>query len=234
MNLALPQYANHLSYISNPDFHTPMFVLKLFNMKIRSTVLKNSCQILNGNRYLHDLPRALNRLNFAAAAQAYNNGNQTLQNQAAQNLFQSVDSIAKALPHTDQAAKRARGWMNSLQHHFGLGGIFLTVTPDDENSFLVTTYSMHDKNSVAINVQQLSTDELENRGRLRKQIRLKFPGITSLAFQYVLDIVLEEVVGWDIKHNRPTGKPGLFGLPLAFGGAIEEQGRSTLHVHLVI
>ena len=234
MNLDLAQYARHLSFISNPLFHSLMFVLKLFNMKIRSTLLKTACQILNGNRKLYDLPGALYKLNFAAAAHAYSSGNRSLHNQTAQAMFAGVDSITKALPHTDEAAKRARGWMTSLQHHFGLGGMFITVTPDDENSFLVSAYSMRDRNGKAFDVNRLSAEELQKRAKLRRQTRIEFPGITSLAFEYVLNIVLEEVIGWDVKKNRATGKPGLFGIPIAYGGAIEEQGRTTLHVHLII
>ena len=39
LKIDLTSYAEHLSLLSNPNFHTPMFVLKLFNMKLRSTIL---------------------------------------------------------------------------------------------------------------------------------------------------------------------------------------------------
>ena len=42
------------------------------------------------------------------------------------------------------------------------------------------------------------------------------------------------MIGWDVSKGKPTEKPGLFGIPIAFGGAIEEQGRTTLHVHFII
>ena len=58
----------------------------------------------------------------------------------------------------------------------------------------------------------------------RAEVRIGFPGIIVLNFKYILDIIVELVIGWDVKNNQPTGKPRLFGIPKAYGGAIEEQG----------
>ena len=117
---------------------------------------------------------------------------------------------------------------------FGLGGVFLTVTPDDENSFLVTAYSQVDNQGNAINIDNLTDYELRQRAKKREETRIKFPGITALNFERIVDIVLDEVVGWDRKNNCARSEPGLFGIPLAYGGAIEEQGRMTLHIHLIV
>jgi hypothetical protein len=124
--------------------------------------------------------------------------------------------------------------MATLQNHFGLGGIFLTVTPDDENTFLVTAYSQIDKKGKPIDISNLTSEQLNVQAEQRKQVRLKFPGITALNFEYALDVVIKEVIGWDVSKGKPTEKPGLFGVPIAYGGAVEEQGRTTLHVHFII
>ena len=52
-------------------------------------------------------------------------------------FLDAVDAIAQAVPHTNEAAKRARRDGEAHQHHFGMASYFLTVTPDDDNSFLV-------------------------------------------------------------------------------------------------
>lgn len=44
----------------------------------------------------------------------------------------------------------------------------------------------------------------------------------------------EEVVGWDMWHNQPAEKPGLFGKGHAFSPSVEEQGRKTLHGHMIL
>ena len=42
------------------------------------------------------------------------------------------------------------------------------------------------------------------------------------------------MIGWDIAEGKPTQKPGLFGVCRAFGSTVEEQGRTSLHVHFII
>jgi hypothetical protein len=67
--IELSEYAQHLTRISEPVFHTPMFVLKLFNMKLRAEILRNLCQKLNGDRSLWDLRNNLCMLDFSSAVQ---------------------------------------------------------------------------------------------------------------------------------------------------------------------
>jgi hypothetical protein len=48
----------------------------------------------------------------------------------------------------------------------------------------------------------------------------------------VLAIVIEEVIGWDLKVKAPRKDiAGLFGVPEAFTASMEEQGRKTLYSH---
>ena len=74
--------------------------------------------------------------------------------------------MQRALPHTDAAARRARQWMDACQHNFGLGGVFLTVTPDDENSFLVTAYAGVD-NCAGPNLESINEETLKANAKLR-------------------------------------------------------------------
>ena len=51
----------------------------------------------------------------------------------------------------------------------------------------------------------------------------------------VLDIIIEEVIGWNIKKGTAREDvPGLFGVPQAFTAMIEEQGCRTLHTHIQV
>ena len=181
-----------------------------------------------------NLRNDLSLLNFSSAAAAKAEHGKVTGDKISRNLIRGLESVQKGLPHSDAAARRARQHMATLQNHFGLGGIFLTVTPDDENTFLITAYSQVDKKGKPINISNLTSEQLNAQAEKRKEVRLKFPGITALNFEYVLDVVIREVIGWDVSKGKPTGKPGLFGIPIAFGGAVEEQGRTTLHVHFIV
>jgi hypothetical protein len=65
----------------------------------------------------------------------------TRNNDHGRQFLNAVDTIAGAVPHTNESAKRARRDAEAIQHHFGIPTYFLTIVPDDDNSFLVQIYS---------------------------------------------------------------------------------------------
>jgi hypothetical protein len=139
-HIELAEYAEHLSYLSQPQFHHPLFVLKLFNMKLRGKMLRSACQQLGGRRSVASLRSQLDPVNLSNAAAATQHG-QTVGSWASHQFIRSVDAMSRALPHTNDAAKQARGKIESMQHNFGLPGIFFTVTPDDVKCYLIQVYS---------------------------------------------------------------------------------------------
>ena len=84
-----------------------------------------------------------------------------------------------------------------------------------------------------IPADQLDDAELSYRAKKRTQLRLKYPGLCALFFEYALNTVIFEVLGWNVKTNIQEHS-GLFGKIDAFTCTIEEQGRSTLHAHFLI
>jgi len=233
VNWSLEQYVRHVSYLSNPMFHRPLFVLKMFNVQLRAKILTNASRQISHNQKILSLRDNVTLAALNQGGKAFISGHH-VENQHCYQLFKSIQAINKALPHSDGAAARARQHMEALQHKFGLGGMFLTVTPDDENSFFVTLHAQVDAIGKPIDVTNLSNEELKIRSKMRCATRIKYPGITALAFETFLDVVLNCVIGWNTMENVPHEKPGLFGTPLAYGGAVEEQGRSTLHLHIIV
>ena len=120
-----------------------------------------------------------------------------------------------------------------MQHYLGSGSVFLTVTFDDDNSLLMQVLS-DKKVDDDTDLETLTDTDFRQRRRDRRQIRLKYPGVAAIHFEILLDILLEEVVGWSIRKDESTGVPELFGSCKALVFAIEEQGRKTLHVHMTI
>ncbi len=62
---------------------------------------------------------------------------------------------------------------------------------------------------------------------LRKWQRLAYPGACTIAYEHLLQIVIECLLGWDPKTQ--TGN--VFGMIAACACADEEQGGKTLHSH---
>ena len=150
-------------------------------------------------------------------------------------FMQLVQTVTKALPHTDGAARKARGDIEAMCCHFGHPSYFLTVTFDEINGIEMQAYTGID---IDINcttmINNLSKEELRKKAIWRKEISDKFPGYSAYYFSQLLDIVTEVIVGWDFKNNKPTEVGGLFGKPTAVSETIEEQSRTRLHVHILI
>jgi hypothetical protein len=66
------------------------------------------------------------------------------------------------------------------------------------------------------------------------QLGLKKPGVCAF-FEIMIDIVFKDVIGWDKKENIATSvNGGIFGKVNAVSMAIQEQGRRTLHAHILL
>jgi hypothetical protein len=75
---------------------------------------------------------------------------------------------------------------------------------------------------------------LASRAVERKQLRLNHPGLGALNFEALLELVSEEVIGWNMRDHVRTEDIGLFGECEGVAAAMEEQGRQTVHVHFSI
>jgi hypothetical protein len=109
-----------------------------------------------------------------------------------------------------------------MQHNFGMPTHFLTVTPDDDNSILLQVYSHIDIDINTSATDEKDSAEIEKNARKRTELRIKYPGIAATIFEDILHVVIETVIGWDLKTGKP--KIGLYGTPLALSSTIEEQG----------
>ena len=230
-NIDLPSFLEHLSRKSQTKFQTPLFQLIMYSMLSRTRLLRTSCLQLRNKVNAETLAQGFDAKDFSRAAKGRSNRKRR-GTKASNILLDAVDATARDLPHTKEGSKKGRSSMEAMHHHFGMGSVFLTVTFDDENSFNIQVLS-----GIEIDddtpIEDLSDKELAERASRRQSLRVEFPGIAALNFEMMLDILLEEVIGWDIDLNEST-KVGLFGEVLAMAFAVEEQGRKTLHAHFIL
>jgi hypothetical protein len=235
-DIDISEYIKYLSFQSQPQFHRELFTLILYNMEIKQTMVKTAgwkvrnkadANVLANELTMEDVDDAINATRYARGT----SNNSILRGRK---LLGSIDTICKTIPHTNEAARRARRDAETLQHHFGCPTFFLTVTPDDDNSYLVQVYSQHIIDNTE-NISQLSDQVLFERAKERTQLRIRFPGICAYFFEMALDIIIQDVIGWDLKKRKPIeDAEGLFGKVNAFSVSVEEQGRHTLHAHILI
>jgi Helitron helicase-like domain at N-terminus len=149
-------------------------------------------------------------------------------------LLGAIDTMCRTIPHTNEAAKKARRQVECLQHHFGSPTFFLTVTPDDDNHMLVQIYAGHILNG-AVDVNEQSDESVLALSKEKTNLRIKFPGVCAFFFDIALDLVIHDVLGWDKqKKERLEDVTGIFGPLDALSVSIEEQGRRTLHAHILV
>jgi hypothetical protein len=66
---------------------------------------------------------------------------------------------------------------------------------------------------------------------IRKLLRVQNPGACARMFDSLHQIVIKELIGWS--DNKQT-HVGIFGKIIAFSDAVEEQGRTSLHSHIIL
>ena len=90
--------------------------------------------------------------------------------------------------------------LESLQHRFGIATLFITISPDDENNFLIQVWCSEDiKHNTFYNDDNL----LHMKAKECISLQVNFPGICALFFEEVLDVVIYELFGWDLVEEAP-------------------------------
>lgn len=229
------QYIKHLSNLSQPQFHKDRFTLILYNMTLKRHMLETATWRVRNKVTASQVSSELTNEDLTKALRQKENNTIGLNcNTSAHSFIKAVDAIAGSIPHSNGATRRARRDAETYHHHFGFPSFFLTVTPDDENSYLVSVYSEKEDAEINKQVSEMTQEEIDASCNLRHSLRIEFPGICALFFDRVLDIVIQDVVGWDDINNCASLNGGLFGQSIAYIAAVEEQGRRTLHAHILI
>ena len=229
----LEPFLGHLSLISQAVFQYPMFQLVTYSLVSKLRLLRRSRFQLRDEQSASALASGVLAADVRRTARARQAGDRTAGTVASRTLLDGVDGLSRGLPHTNEAASAGRARGESMQHLFGIPTVFLTVTFDDENSLLMQVLSGFQIDGDE-HICDLSDEQLGNRATLRKELRLNHPGLGALNFEMLFQIVMEDVVGWDMRRNCATDVAGLFGKCQAVTVAMEEQGRLTVHAHLCI
>lgn len=229
----LEAFVKHLSKKSDRVFQTPLFQLILYSLKCKARLLALSRLQLKTKVDAKNIAEGFSGQDFSEACRGRRNGEYNRGSKVSKKVLDAVDAVAKALPHTADCAKKGRTCIESMMHYLGNGSLFLTATPDDENSILIQVLS-----DVRIDgderAEDLTDDDLASRAKQREQIRFEYPGIAAMNFDAMLDVLFEEAICWDRDNKCPNGKKGLFGEVEGVAYAVEEQGRKTLHCHIIL
>ena len=224
-------FVNHLTRHGLPQMHQGLFVLRLYNIGLKKNMIKKASQVIDNGNEAELLVNGVDPddLERASKAMAKNTTGGSL---ASRLYLQKVKAVAGSLAHSNEAAGQACMNMESMHHNLGGPHVFCTATMDDENTILMQIYAreyIDDEQDIG----SLPDDVLKERAKARSELRIKYPGLAATVFEDILEIIMAEVIGWDTVKNESTGKRGLYGTCFACTYSVEEQGRLTLHAHII-
>jgi hypothetical protein len=232
---ALEQYIEYLIDRATPTFQTPTLLLILCNVVFRNRIMRRSCWQVTAKTsdelFVQNVA-TLDPSRLSHAIEAEINGTSNFDN-TSKDLLQSIRTVCRALPHTNEAARDARGNIYSLMQCFGLPAIFFTVSPDDLHNLRMQIYFNNpwDLGKDFINI---SDEEMKATYNKRVEFRIAYPGYGAYDFEQVIATVIKHVIGWDISKGKSCEFGGLFGIAEAFNATVEEQGRKSLHAHFAV
>jgi hypothetical protein len=67
----------------------------------------------------------------------------------------------------------------------------------------------------------------------RSKLRIDNPGTCAREYNPIMQIIMEALIGWDFKEGKQSFF-GIFGEVLGWSDTTEEQGRKTLHSHILL
>ena len=177
-SIDIGRYIEHLSHISIKYFQCELFILQLYNvimkqwkLRFASFRIRNSTSVENfaKNLDLEDMRDILN--------QRKRNGSSSfgsIRYSSSSQFIHPIDAITKALPHTNASARKNKNVGEYLQHHFGIATLFTTISPDDENNFLIQVWSGED---VQDNTFYNDDNVLCSKAKEHTNLGINFPGI---------------------------------------------------------
>jgi hypothetical protein len=226
------EYYQWLLRLSLPNMHRAEFILIIHNMFERNravltsflrakTEIGSSSQAeLFADMSSEDLQNAARRSNIF-------DGERT----CGQIFLQAMNAVTKGMAHSQGAAAWARSEMFAFCTHFGLPGLFFTVTPDDTCNWRIQIMR-YGNLTMPSDINDMEASEVLSKYEVCSETRANFPGLCAYDFANVINLVIRYVIGWNKETN--TAENGAFGKISAFYGAVEEQARKTLHVHFIV
>jgi hypothetical protein len=136
-------------------------------------------------------------------------------------ILQHVELVSSAV-HGSRASKRLRrNEIRSMLMHSGLALWFITISPCDWKSPISLYFAGEKLDVLSEGTGHLAYPYLQRRVASNPVACARF-------FNFMVSNFINKVLGFDNKS------PGLFGPVDSYYGTVEEQGRLSLHLHLLV
>ena len=132
----------HYLHLSLPQMHRPDFVLVVAAMHNRMSAFNSGFIKAKSKFDGAEVASNVSQLSMKEVEEAAKRKDSNLRvSGPANQLLNSISASCRPVGHSNEAAAEGRKKFFALSDYFGESSIFLTVTPDDENSFRVKMFS---------------------------------------------------------------------------------------------
>jgi hypothetical protein len=142
-----------------------------------------------------------------------------------------VSSAKSRIWGTNDERTKNREKAFAMQAYFGLPSLFVTLTPDLNSSYRLTSYAGELINTDILGINDYS--QLPTRS-VQYQIATRNPYACAKLFDRIVTLVLSDLIGFDEKLGMSTKDGGIFGHVRAYAGSVETQGTGNLHFHFLL
>jgi hypothetical protein len=138
-------------------------------------------------------------------------------------LLQCLDLVGGFVMGSEHSRRRMQQEIMALMQRHNLPDFFITLNPGDLHSRLVLNF-----HGLKIDLEsQFPGTEIPSLVE-RARIAANDPVACAKAFHCIITAILNDVLG----YNTPEG--GVLGHVKAYYGTVEETGKGTLHMHLLL
>ena len=219
--IGVEEYFKHIVDVAEKRFQESLFILVSFNQYFRQKIAQRAFWKINVSN-----EQQLASTTIEDLQRVFGSKDVSVFSEKAGELKRMVSVLSQTLPHTNEAAKVARGNLLSMHCAFGPPDIFFTTSPAEDNSFLIQVYSW--QNNSCKSVENLTLEEMKSRMNLRSETVFQYPGYSVLNFEQIMHIVRKKVLFLGCEHE------GIFGKVAHYFESVEEQGRKALHSHFLL
>lgn len=147
---------------------------------------------------------------------------QTPEERKCATLMDQVDVVGSYVDGSLARKKFQRGELWSLINFCNAPHWFITISPADSKHPLCVHWASNDTEFLP-----------EIKGyKERQHLVTRNPVACALFFDHVVNLFIKHICGWSSEDGEI--QRGLFGVPGAYYGTVEEQGRKTLHLHFLL
>ena len=219
-SISLQRWIKHLLLFHDRRFATsPQFLLHVFNVIQKKNVCLQTSLLLQQNTDIDDIS-TISPDDLASAISSL--ANKEIPQPRIQKLLRNVKSVGKKIQGSPYQRQTFRREIQSLMISLGLPAYFITINPADIHHPIVCFLAGEN-----IKFDELTPDQIPS-ARNRAKLARDNPVAAAQFFHIVIDAFLKTIVRFG------SYKKGIFGTPTAYYGCTEEQGRGTLHFHMML